>query len=152
MLLITNNIDVPELGKYDVLFSSPHSLKLSVLLLLPICLTLTLQLGCLIRAISSHPSAETLCAAVKLFKNMATHTRGIKHVMMMFYLAFRALYDQKFRIQSGIYFLCKDTVYILLFTVFVWSVSNLPYNTPTVRHNATTQLTYSYCLSLPAAL
>lgn len=139
-----------SLEKY-VLFSSLLSLKLSVLLLLPICLTLTLQLGCLIRAISSHPSAETLCAAVKLFKNITTHTRGIKHVMI-FYLAFRALYNQKFRTQSGLYFLCKDTVYILLFTVFVWSVSNLPYNTPTVRHNATTQLTYSYCLSLPAAL
>lgn len=49
---------------------------------LPICLTLTLQLWCLIRVIFNLPSAETSCTAMPLFSRIAMHTGGEKKQMM----------------------------------------------------------------------
>lgn len=58
-----DSLDVIELGNYEVLFIlSSNTLEVSISC--PACLTLTLQLLCLIRVIFNLPSAETLCAAM----------------------------------------------------------------------------------------
>lgn len=153
----------PELGSY-VLFSPlflQHTHTDCLAPSLPICLTLTLQLWCLIRVIFNLPSAETSCTAMPLFSRIAMHTGGGKKTNDE-----DILHDQNClcSVRSCIGFIPWSEGFsrmksekafrlsISLFTAFSVqsseSASNLQYHTPTVSHNAATRLTHSYCSSL----